>query len=132
MDISYAVAKQAVLITPARFLFDAGQTAKEWNRKMLNDEHFKVTMYEPDASTIFSNAEIKGGVAISIRDSEKICGKIGVFTAYSQLNSVLQKVSAAETGNAKLDCEIDAFLYRKYALTEEEITFIEEHVEEME
>lgn len=108
MDISYAVAKQAVLITPARFLFDAGQTAKDWNRKMLNDEYFKVTMYEPNASAIFSNAEIKGGVAISIRDSEKICGKIGVFTAYSQLNSILQKVSAAEMGNQKLDSIISS------------------------
>ena len=108
MDISYAVAKQAVLITPARFLFDAGQTAKDWNRKMLSDEHFKVTMYEPNASTIFSNAEIKGGVAISIRDSEKIYGKIGVFTAYSHLNSVLQKVSATETGKPKLDSIISS------------------------
>ncbi len=62
MDISYTISQQAVLITPARFLFEAGQTAKDWNRKMLNDEHFRVMMYEPDASTIFSNAEIKGGV----------------------------------------------------------------------
>ncbi len=108
MDISYIVAKQAVLITPARFLFDAGQTGKAWNRKMLNDEHFKVTMYEPKASTIFSNAEIKGGVAISVRDSEKICGKIGVFTAYSQLNSILKKVSAAEASNPKLDSIISS------------------------
>lgn len=108
MDISYSISQQAVLITPARFLFDAGQTAKEWNRKMLNDEHFKVIMYEPDASTIFSNAEIKGGVAISVRDSRKKCGKIGVFTAYTQLNSILQKVSAAEDGNMKLDSIISS------------------------
>ena len=108
MDISYTISQQAVLITPARFLFEAGQTAKEWNRKMLNDEHFRVMMYEPDASTIFSNAEIKGGVAISMRDSKKKCGKIGVFTAYAELNSILKKVSTAEEGKAKLDSIISS------------------------
>ena len=108
MDISYAISQQAVLITPARFLFEAGQTDKDWDRKMLNDEHFRVMMYEPDASTIFSNAEIKGGVAISMRDSRKKCGKIGVFTAYTELNNILKKVSTAEEGKAKLDSIISS------------------------
>lgn len=108
MDISYAISQQVVLITPARFLFEAGQTAKDWNRKMLNDEHFRVMMYEPDASTIFSNAEIKGGVAISMRNSKKKCGKIGVFTAYMELNSILKKASTAEEGKAKLDSIISS------------------------
>ena len=103
MDISYTISQQAVLITPARFLFNAGQTAKEWNKRMLEDEYFKVMYYEPNASTIFPGPEIKGGVAISVRDSRKKCGKIGVFTAYTELNSILQKVSAADNGNAKLD-----------------------------
>ena len=70
---------------------------------MLEDEYFKVMYYEPNASTIFPGPEIKGGVAISVRDSRKKCGKIGVFTAYTELNSILQKVSAADNGNAKLD-----------------------------
>ena len=108
MDISYTIAEQAVLITPARFLFEAGQTAKDWNRKMLNDEHFRVMMYEPNASTIFSNAEIKGGVAISVRDTKTRCGKIGVFTAYPQLNSILQKVCAIEDEKPKLDSIISS------------------------
>lgn len=108
MEISYAVSKQAILITPARFLFDAGQTAKEWNRKMLNDEHFKVMLYEPDASTIFPSAEIKGGVVISFRDSEKKSGKIGVFSAYSQLNSIMKKVSDVEAGQPRLDSIISS------------------------
>lgn len=108
MDIAYKVSQQAILITPARFLFKAGQTAKDWNRKMLNDEHFRVMMYEPDASTIFSNAEIKGGVAISMRDSKKKCGKIGVFTAYTELNSILKKVSTTEEENVKLDSIISS------------------------
>uniref|UniRef100_UPI002FE39BF5 Eco57I restriction-modification methylase domain-containing protein n=1 Tax=Ligilactobacillus sp. TaxID=2767921 RepID=UPI002FE39BF5 len=42
MDLSYNLADIVTLITPARFLFDAGSTPKSWNRKMLDDEHFKV------------------------------------------------------------------------------------------
>lgn len=39
MDAAYAVGKKVVLITPARFLFNAGFTPKAWNVKMLSDEH---------------------------------------------------------------------------------------------
>ena len=42
MDETYKVAECVELITTARFLFNAGQTPKAWNDKMLNDEHFKV------------------------------------------------------------------------------------------
>ena len=44
---SMQVANKVELITPARFLFNAGATPKEWNEAMLNDEHFKVLFYEP-------------------------------------------------------------------------------------
>lgn len=108
MNISYEISKQAILITPARFLFNAGQTAKNWNRKMLNDEYFKVMFYEPNASAIFSNAEIKGGVAISVRDSQRRFGKIGVFTAYTQLNSILRKVLMEEEDKEQLDSIISS------------------------
>ena len=37
MDEAYKVADVVVLITPARFLFNAGQTPKAWNQKMLED-----------------------------------------------------------------------------------------------
>ena len=53
MDAAYSVADCTELITPARFLFRAGQTAKEWNEKMLNDEHFKVLRYYSDSSEVF-------------------------------------------------------------------------------
>ena len=42
MDAAYEVGKKAVLITPARFLFNAGYTPKAWNEKMLADEHLTV------------------------------------------------------------------------------------------
>ena len=61
MDEVYKVGRCVLLITPARFLFDAGQTPKVWNRKMLNDEHFKVLSYEANANEVFPNTDIKGG-----------------------------------------------------------------------
>lgn len=62
MDLSYSVADKAVLITPARFLFNAGQTPKAWNKQMLEDEHLKILYYEQDSSKIFPNTDIKGGL----------------------------------------------------------------------
>lgn len=92
MDISYKSASRAVLITPARFLFDAGQTARDWNMKMLNDEHLRVVLYEPNATNIFAYSDIKGGVAVTLRDCYCKQPKIGTFTAYPELNSILLKV----------------------------------------
>lgn len=57
MDLSYSVADKAVLITPARFLFNAGQTPKAWNKQMLEDKHLKVLYYEQDSSKVFPNTE---------------------------------------------------------------------------
>ena len=93
MDAAYSVADKVELITPARFLFNAGKTPKQWNSKMLNDEHLKVLMYEQDDSKIFGNTDLKGGVAITYRDSSKILGPIKIYTSFEQLNSILQKVN---------------------------------------
>ena len=60
---------------------------------MLNDPHFKVLHYEEDATKIFANTEIKGGVAITYRDEDKDFGAIEVFTKYPELNSVLKKAA---------------------------------------
>lgn len=92
MESSYEFSNCSLLITPARFLFNAGQTPKAWNEKMLKDEHFKVLYYEPNASKIFSNTEIKGGVAITIKNNSKCYGEIGIFTQYKELNTILDKV----------------------------------------
>lgn len=92
MDAAEEIAEKVCLITPARFLFNAGKTPKAWNRKKLNDPHFKVSYYEQDSSKIFSNTDIKGGVAITYRDNNKDFGVIGTFTAFNELNSIHQKV----------------------------------------
>lgn len=84
--------KKVELITPARFLFDAGYTPKKWNEKMLNDNHFKILSYEQKSSKIFANTDIKGGVAITYRDIDKNYGAIGAFTAFPELNSIKKKV----------------------------------------
>ena len=88
MEGAYDVGNIVELVHPARFLFNAGATPKAWNRKMLDDPHFKVLAYESDSSKMFSNVDIKGGVAITLRNKEQSYGAIGIFTAYDELNSI--------------------------------------------
>ncbi len=92
MDAAYSIADKVELITPARFLFNAGYTPKAWNEKMLSDPHFKVLLYEQDSSVIFPNTDIKGGLVVSYRDESKDFGAINIFTVFNELNSILKKV----------------------------------------
>lgn len=103
MDAAYKVGERVELVTPGRFLFDAGQTPKKWNEKMLNDEHLKVLSYESDASKVFPNTDIKGGVAVTLRDSTSVCGAIETFTIYPELNEILKKVNRAIGKSPRLD-----------------------------
>ncbi len=61
MDEAYEISDRVELITPARFLFNAGQTPKAWNQKMLSDKNLKVLYYEANAEKVFPGKEIKGG-----------------------------------------------------------------------
>ncbi len=65
MDGAYQIGEKVELIHPARFLFNAGSTPKAWNQSMLEDEHFSVLHYEQDASVVFPNTDIKGGIVVS-------------------------------------------------------------------
>ena len=103
MDLAFALSSRATLITPGRFLFDAGQTPKVWNRKMLNDPHLRVVRYWQKSSEVFPNVEIKGGVVITYHDAQKNLGKIGVFSTFVELNSILRKVLAVENGKRMFD-----------------------------
>lgn len=98
MDAAYTVGEKVELITPARFLFNAGKTPKAWNEKMLADEHFKVLSFEQKSETVFPNTAINGGVAITYRDKRKTFGAIGVFTAYDELNHIIGKVKERSHG----------------------------------
>ena len=96
MDAAYEIADKVELITPARFLFDAGKTPKAWNEKMLADPHLKVLFYEQNSSKVFVNTDIKGGVCVSYHDKTQNFGAIGAFSAFPELNSILHKVIGAQ------------------------------------
>src|SRR5690606_13244363 len=68
MDAAYEMGDKVVLITPARFLFNAGLTPTAWNRKMLEDPHLSVPHYVPDSNELFPGTDIKGGIAVTYRD----------------------------------------------------------------
>ena len=53
MEAAYKVGEKVELITPARFLSNAGDIPKDFNRRMLNDTHLKVLDYAQDASKYF-------------------------------------------------------------------------------
>ena len=53
LDEAYKVADVVEMIHPARFLFNAGSTPKDWNEKMLSDSHLKVPFYEQDSDKVF-------------------------------------------------------------------------------
>lgn len=93
MDEAYKIAKRVSFITPARFLYNAGQTPKAWNKKMLEDEHLKIEFIEQDSSKVFSNTDIKGGIAVTYRDEEQVYGSIGVFIHYDELNTIASKIA---------------------------------------
>ncbi len=92
MDAAFNMADDVILIHPARFLFNAGKTPKAWNDKMLSDEHLKVLHYEQDSSKLFANTDIKGGIAITYHDAKRNFGAIGLFSSFSELNSISMKV----------------------------------------
>lgn len=92
MDLSYRLSSLVTLITPARFLFDVGQTPKAWNKKMLEDSHLKVILYEQDSNKIFPRTDIKGGIAVTLRDTQQDFGRIKIFTPYKKLNGIVSKV----------------------------------------
>jgi hypothetical protein len=115
MDAAYEVGTKAVLITPARFLFNAGFTPKAWNERMLADEHLKVEYFESDSNHLFPSLAdpIKGGIAVTYRDSERKLGPIGFFTRHPELNMILHKV--LESGATFIDGDVSSG--RAYAFT---------------
>ena len=93
-DASFRLAPIVTLITPGRYLFRVGQTPSEWMDKMLSDTHFKVVDYFQKSSEVFPTVDIKGGVAIGFRNSEKEFGAIGFFSEFHQLVSIMNKVKS--------------------------------------
>ena len=111
-DLAYKLSDRVSLITPARYLFNAGSTPKEWNKKMLEDPHLKVVLYEADSCKIFPNTDIKGGVVITYHDESNDFGKIGIFTPYQELNTVLKKVALQTNFQSMTTIMFTAYSYR--------------------
>ena len=110
-DESFKVGKKVEMISPARFLFNAGGTPQAWNERMLSNPHLKVLNYEADARKVFPNTAITGGLAITYYDSDENHTPIGTFTSFKELNSIKDKVSVISTRSL---CDIIASrgLYR--------------------
>ena len=96
IDVACKISDRCSLITPARFLFNAGKTPKEWNSKILNDCHFKVVWYKSKSVEVFPNVDIKGGVSVFLYDKTRKFNAIGTFTAFEELNSILLKVKNSD------------------------------------
>ena len=92
MSVSFKICRLVTLITPARFIFNAGKTPKDFNLHVLNDEHFKVVWYKPDSTDVFPNVSIMGGICVTLRDESQKFEKMLTYTNHKELNSILNKV----------------------------------------
>ena len=100
IDAACKLGEKVSFIHPARFLFNAGKTPKDWNEKMLNDEHYKVVQYWANSGDVFPTVDIKGGVAVTYWDKKKTFEKIGTFTSYPELNGIKKKAAPTEEINS--------------------------------
>ena len=102
-DLSFKLADKVTLITPARFLFNAGKTPNSWNANMLSNVHLKVVKYWPKSNEVFPNTDIKGGVTIVLRDNNINYGEIGTFTPFEKLSTIVKKVEPFVTTQSLRD-----------------------------
>lgn len=91
MDSAYKVGNVVELITPARFLSQAGATPKAWNRKMLDSKNLKVLVYWGNSTVAFNGVDIKGGVCITYFDKNRNFEPIKVFIENEQLRDIYNK-----------------------------------------
>ncbi|MDD6928158.1 MAG: Eco57I restriction-modification methylase domain-containing protein [Bacteroidales bacterium] len=98
IDLGTQIVRRTTLITPARYLFNAGKTPKEWNQKILNDPHFKVILYKANSTEVFPNVDIKGGVAVIYHDQKTEFGEIGFYTTHDELRGIKERVMKTQPG----------------------------------
>jgi len=110
--------KYVCMVHPARFLFNAGATPKDWNNKMLNDPNLSIVMYEPESQKLFSGVDIKGGICITLWDENNPGGGLGgSFTPNEEMKSVLRKIGAGgfnQLVGIKGDTKLNVVLDSKY------------------
>ncbi len=88
IDLGRQASELGSIIHPGRFLFNAGKTPKKWNKKMFEDEHYKVIRYWANGADVFDNVEIKGGVAITMWDALSTFEPIGTFIRQEELREI--------------------------------------------
>lgn len=120
IDETYKLSDIVELIHPARFLFDAGATPHSWNNKMLNDPHLKTLWYEENCKDVFPNQDIKAGVVCTYHNTKKNYGPIEIFTKYTELNTIIQKVKNKEDFISMSTIVISRTAYRFSALMHKE------------
>ena len=119
-DIAFELAPRVSLISPARFLANAGKTPMSWNLKMLNDKHFKVVNFFSNSKDVFPTVDIKGGVAITMRDINQDYGKICEFIPNDNLRNILSLV--------RPDKGLDSIMYSNTSYKFSDL-FFKEHPE---
>ena len=94
IDLGRKLSPIGSMIHPARFLFKAGKTPKDWNDKILSDPYFKVVDYWVKSIDVFRNVDVKGGIAITMWNGNEKCGPIGFFSPYPEVRNILRKVQS--------------------------------------
>ena len=112
IDCAARLADYSILITPARFLSNAGKTPRDWNVARLNDKHFFVVKYYADSSRIFPNVSVKGGIAITAHDAMNEYEPIVRFIPFAELDSIEKKVAAVKSDSIMSIC----YLQNKFDL----------------
>lgn len=120
LDCAYSISDVVEMIHPARFLSNAGSTPKAWNKKMLEDKHIGICEFWNKSVRLFDDTDIKGGIAISLRDKEVANGPIGLFTPYPELNAIVQSVCKNEKFRSMSDIVVSRTAYRFTDLMHEE------------
>ena len=93
-DSAESIGEKYCLISPARFLFNAGLTKKSWNLKMLNNPNITVIYYKPNSEELFQNTDIKGGVVAVYYDRNKRFGAIEKFIPDDNLKKIASHFEA--------------------------------------
>ena len=112
LDSAYFISDVVEMIHPARFLSNAGSTPKAWNKKMLEDKHFGICEFWNKSVSLFDETDIKGGIAISLRDKKVDKGAIGLFTPYQELNAIVQSVCKDKMFKSMSEIVVSRTAYR--------------------
>ena len=92
METAYKLSSFVTLITPARFLYNAGKTSKKWNQKMLNDPCLRINRFFNESRLVFPNTSINGGIVITTRDTNAPGEPIKFFGVNDNVVTIKSKV----------------------------------------